>query len=53
MKLPSINRRRAAVGYFAFMIARRVARRKIRQRVRAMSPSAFARRARPRVRSSA
>jgi len=44
MRLPHIDRKRAVVGWFAFVIARKVARRKVRQKLRGMRPAALDRR---------
>jgi hypothetical protein len=41
MRLPHIDRKRAVVGWVAFVIARKVARRKVRQKLRGMKPAAL------------
>jgi hypothetical protein len=41
MRLLHIDRKRAVVGWVAFVIARKVARRKVRQKLRGMKPAAL------------
>ena len=41
MRLPHIDRKRAVVGWVAFVIARKVAKRKVRQKLRGMRPAAL------------
>ena len=38
MRLPHIDRKRAALGWLAFVIARKLAKRKMRQKLRAVKP---------------
>ncbi len=41
MRLPHIDRKRAVVGWVAFVIARKMAKRKVRQKLRGMKPAAL------------
>ncbi len=41
MRLSHIDRKRAVVGWVAFVIARKVAKRKVRRKLRGMRPAAL------------
>ena len=40
MRLPHIDRKRAVVGWLAFVLARKIAKRKVRQKLRGMKKAA-------------